>query len=81
MKNESRAVNVLKIIGMVIAGAAGALLLAGIFGFIMKENIFKEFSYGSLILAIGLLGYLKLQIEMYENHQKSNLKKSNKESS
>ncbi len=54
---------------------------AGIFGFIMKENIFKEFSYGSLILAIGLLGYLKLQIEMYENHKKSNLKKSNKESS
>lgn len=44
--------------------------IAGTFGFIVKENVIKEFSYGSLILAIGLLGYLKFQIELFENHKK-----------
>lgn len=44
--------------------------IAGILGFIVKESAIKEFSYGSLILAIGLLGYLKFQIEMYEHHKK-----------
>ncbi|MGI6048845.1 MAG: hypothetical protein ACOYEG_12720 [Petrimonas sp.] len=44
--------------------------ISGMLGFIIKENAFKEFSYGSLILAIGLLGYLKLQMEIYENHKK-----------
>ena len=43
--------------------------IAGMLGFFSKENTFKEFSSGSLILAIGLLGYLKLQIEIYENHK------------
>lgn len=44
--------------------------LTGMLGFFTKENGLKEFSYGSLILAIGLLGYLKLQMEIYENHKK-----------
>lgn len=42
---------------------------AGLWGFIAKESIIKEFSYGSIVLAIGLLGYLKLQIEIFENHR------------
>lgn len=37
MKNERRAVKVLKVVGMVIAGAVGALLLAGLFGFIFMH--------------------------------------------
>ncbi len=37
MKNESRGVKVLKVVGMVIAGAVGALLLAGLFGFIFMH--------------------------------------------
>lgn len=43
--------------------------IAGLLGFILKENVIREFSYGSIILAIGLLGYLKLQMEIFENHQ------------
>lgn len=42
---------------------------AGILGFLVTESVIKEFSYGSLILAIGLLGYLKLQIDIFENHK------------
>lgn len=42
---------------------------AGLWGFMAKESIVKEFSYGSIVLAIGLLGYLKLQIEIFENHR------------
>lgn len=45
-------------------------LVAGMLGFIVKENVIKEFSYGSIILAIGLLGYLKFQMELFENHKK-----------
>ncbi len=43
--------------------------ISGALGFIVKENVIKEFSYGSIILAIGLLGYLKLQIDIFENHK------------
>lgn len=44
-------------------------LFAGVFGFVMKDSVIKEFAYGSIVLAVGLLGYLKLQMEMYENHK------------
>lgn len=44
-------------------------LFAGVFGFIMKDSFVKDFAYGSIVLAVGLLGYLKLQMEMYENHK------------
>lgn len=37
MKNENKAAKIIRIIGMVIAGAAGALLLAGLFGFIFMH--------------------------------------------
>jgi len=42
----------------------------GYFGIHEKIKVIKEFSYGSIVLAIGLVGYLKLQIEMYDNHRK-----------
>ena len=35
----------------------------------MKDSFVKDFAYGSIVLAVGLLGYLKLQMEMYENHK------------
>ncbi len=43
-------------------------LFAGVFGFVIKDSLIKEFAYGSIVLAVGLLGYLKLQLEMHENH-------------
>jgi len=46
-----------------------------IYGFIayffLKEyTALKEFSYGSIVLGIGLIGYLKLQLEMFEKNRK-----------
>lgn len=48
-------------------------LIAGLLGFIVKTSLFREFSYGSIILAIGLLGYLKLQLEIFENQKERKL--------
>lgn len=48
--------------------------IAGLLGFILKENVIREFSYGSIILAIGLLGYLKLQMDIFENHREDKKK-------
>ena len=42
----------------------------GYFGLFEKSNMINEFSYGSIILGIGLVGYLKLQIEIFDNHRK-----------
>ena len=48
--------------------------IAGLLSFMVKESVIKEFSYGSIILAIGLLGYLKLQIDMFDNHSEAGKK-------
>lgn len=45
-------------------------LFAGVFGFLMQDSVIREFAYGSIVLAVGLLGYLKLQMEMYENQSR-----------
>ncbi len=39
----------------------------GYFGLNQQSNVIYEFSYGSIIMGIGLIGYLKLQIEIFEN--------------
>lgn len=49
---------------------------AGIVGFLAKESVMKEFSYGSIILSVGLLGYLKLQMEIFEHHSQIKEEKS-----
>ena len=42
----------------------------GIFGYFisMNENV-KEISFGSIVFGIGLLGFLKTAIEVFENHR------------
>lgn len=49
-----------------------ALILAfGIFGYFLSENeVIQEFSFGAIVLGIGLIGLLKSAIEMFENHRK-----------
>ena len=42
---------------------------AGFWGFFMSGNYLKEFAFGSIVLAIGLLGYLKFQIDVFETHK------------
>lgn len=49
------------------------VLVLFIYGFIgylglnKQSNVIYEFSSGSIILGIGLIGYLKLQIEIFDN--------------
>lgn len=43
----------------------------GIFGYFITENQeIKEVSFGAIVLAIGLIGFLKTAIEVFENHRK-----------
>lgn len=46
-------------------------LTYGIFGYFItnNENI-KELSFGAIVLGIGLIGFLKTAIEVFENHRK-----------
>lgn len=58
-----------KIIFIFTLFTMAVFLIAGLLGFILKGGVIREFSYGSIILAIGLLGYLKLQIDIFDNHK------------
>jgi magnesium-transporting ATPase (P-type) len=46
------------------------VLSFGVFGFLISENEqIKEVSIGSIVLGIGLLGFLKVGIETFEHHR------------
>lgn len=46
-------------------------LILGLIGYFRSENgILKDLSIGILVLALGMFGFLKAAIEMYENHRK-----------
>lgn len=45
-------------------------LLFGVFGyFFATKEIIKELSIGSMVLGIGLIGFLKAALEVFENHR------------
>lgn len=45
-------------------------LVFGLFGyFFATKEIIKELSIGSLVLGVGLIGFLKAAIEVFENHR------------
>ncbi|PKG43842.1 hypothetical protein [Psychroflexus sp. MES1-P1E] len=45
-------------------------LCLGMFGyFFSRSDILKEMSFGIIILGIGLIGFLKTAIEVFENHR------------
>lgn len=47
------------------------ILLYGLIGyFISDRGIIKELAVGSIILGLGMFGFLKAAIEMFENHRK-----------
>ena len=41
----------------------------GITGFFINDNGLKELASGEIILAIGLIGFLKTAVEVFDNHQ------------
>ena len=55
-------------------------LCYGIFGYFITENEqLKEVSFGAIVLAIGLIGFLKTTLEVFENHRKDKNTSANKE--
>ncbi len=51
-------------------GTSLIFFAAGLFAFIASESFKKEFAYGSIVLAIGLLGYLKFQLDIFDKYRK-----------
>ncbi len=57
---------------MLISGLVVVALGYGIFGYFITENQeIKELSFGAIVLGIGLIGFLKTAIEVFENHRKN----------
>jgi len=47
------------------------VLAYGIFGYFITNNEkIKELSFGAIVLGIGLIGFLKTAIEVFDNHRK-----------
>lgn len=53
---------------------ASIILLSLIFGligyFITEKGILKDLSIGIIIFSLGMFGFLKAAIEIFENHRK-----------
>ncbi|MCF6279228.1 MAG: hypothetical protein L3J14_02660 [Flavobacteriaceae bacterium] len=46
-------------------------LIIGVFGYFISNNeIIKELSFGTIVMGIGLIGFLKTALEVFENHRK-----------
>ncbi len=59
-----------KIMIMLISGLVIVALGYGVFGYFITENEkIKELSFGAIVLGIGLIGFLKTAIEVFENHR------------
>ncbi len=66
-ENPKKGKRVILIICLVIF----LFLSYGIFGYFITENEnLKELSFGSIVFSIGLIGFLKSAIEIFENHSK-----------
>lgn len=60
-----------KIMIAIISGLVFLVLGYGIFGYFITENQkIKELSFGAIVFGIGLIGFLKTAIEVFENHRK-----------
>lgn len=52
------------------------LLAWGLIGYFNNEGMLKELSIGIIVLSLGLFGFLKTAVEMFENHRKDKLHKN-----
>ncbi len=53
-------------------------LAYGIFGYFITNNEkIKELSFGGIVLGIGLLGFLKTALEVFENHRNDKILNKN----
>lgn len=59
-----------KIAILIICGLVIMFLAYGIFGyFFTKNEKIQELSFGSIVFGIGLIGFLKTALEVFENHR------------
>ncbi len=59
-----------KVFIIALAFMVFSLLTYGIFGYFLASNkIIQEVSFGIIVLGIGLIGFLKSGIEVFENHR------------
>lgn len=59
-----------KLFLLMIAAMAFVLLVSGfLILFLLSDNQFESIAVGLIVLGIGLIGLLKVAIEMFENHR------------
>ena len=47
------------------------IVIYGLFGYFIAENgVIKDLAIGAIILGLGMFGFLKAAMEMFENHRK-----------
>lgn len=62
----------LRLLGVMIA----FFLIVGLIGYFrVSEGIFKDISFGLIVIGIGLIGLLKSGSEMFENHRLDKIQK------
>ena len=45
-------------------------IILGLYGIFMSSNdVLKQLSFGIIVIGIGLIGMLKVAIELFENHR------------
>ena len=60
-----------KIVILVISFLTISVLSYGIFGYFITDNeMLKDLSFGTIVLGIGLIGFLKTALEVFENQRK-----------
>jgi len=70
-----------KIALIVISVLTVGFIVIGVVGLLgNKGRVYEEFSFGLIVLGIGLIGLLKAAIEMFENHRKDKNTKQSSES-
>ena len=82
MKNERRAVKIIKIIALFAAGGAGALILAGLFGFVFMHlwNYVMPDLFGiktiSFFQSVGLVILSKILFGSLKHHPARHIRKT-----
>lgn len=67
---EFKRVILLTIIGVLIAVYGVFEIAFGIFGYFISENEkIQQLSFGMIIFGIGLIGFSKTGLEVFENHR------------
>lgn len=63
-----------KIVILIICGLVLECLIFGIFGYFFSDiQMLQELSFGLIVFGIGLIGFLKTALEVFENHREDRI--------